>query len=503
VSDGQALLAAILAAPHDDVPRLIYADWCEEQGDADRAEFIRAEVELAKMQPDEDTAPHDWEQPGYRPLAARAGALWDANVERWYPGLGRFAEEISTRRGFPDHAALSVRRFVQHGEALFAVAPSIEDIFLDKVGKNMPSLRVCPALEHVRRLTFFETPFRAREAEQLFASVHLGNLRSFAIPYTDTQMGPRGAFALADSPSLTALEHLDLFNHAIFDEGAAALLRAKALVPLRELRLGNNGLTDATAFALARASRLDRLASLDLDRNHLTARGVEALCRADHLSGLERLALANNPIGGAGVGALLGADFAGQLRILRLWDCGLDDTDLAALFRSDRLLRLTELNASRNAFGNRSADALGSSGAFRELKTLSLSACGLTPSVAGNLGRAFLPSLCRLTLSGNPLGSEGVRRLLGGALVDPVAWLDLDRTELGDEGAEALAETRGLPNLRLLWLSGNGLTDRGARALADSRSLAGVRSVSLRGNAITDAGKAVLQERFGPKGCSF
>lgn len=36
-----ALLAAILANPADDLPRLVFADWMEENGQPERAEFIR------------------------------------------------------------------------------------------------------------------------------------------------------------------------------------------------------------------------------------------------------------------------------------------------------------------------------------------------------------------------------------------------------------------------------------------------------------------------------
>src|SRR4051812_19383817 len=38
-----AFLAAIRAAPGDDAPRLIYADWLDEQGRHDQAEAIRLE----------------------------------------------------------------------------------------------------------------------------------------------------------------------------------------------------------------------------------------------------------------------------------------------------------------------------------------------------------------------------------------------------------------------------------------------------------------------------
>ncbi len=44
VSDHDALLAAILAAPQDDLPRLVMADWHEERGEWERAEFIRYQV---------------------------------------------------------------------------------------------------------------------------------------------------------------------------------------------------------------------------------------------------------------------------------------------------------------------------------------------------------------------------------------------------------------------------------------------------------------------------
>lgn len=42
------LLAAILATPDDDVPRLVFADWIEERGDPNWAEFIRVQCALAR-----------------------------------------------------------------------------------------------------------------------------------------------------------------------------------------------------------------------------------------------------------------------------------------------------------------------------------------------------------------------------------------------------------------------------------------------------------------------
>jgi uncharacterized protein (TIGR02996 family) len=46
-TEDAALWRAVVADPHDDAPRLILADWLEEHGQPERAEFIRVQCELA------------------------------------------------------------------------------------------------------------------------------------------------------------------------------------------------------------------------------------------------------------------------------------------------------------------------------------------------------------------------------------------------------------------------------------------------------------------------
>jgi uncharacterized protein (TIGR02996 family) len=43
----RSLLDAVLENPDDDLPRLVYADWLDENGDPKRAEFIRAQIAMA------------------------------------------------------------------------------------------------------------------------------------------------------------------------------------------------------------------------------------------------------------------------------------------------------------------------------------------------------------------------------------------------------------------------------------------------------------------------
>jgi uncharacterized protein (TIGR02996 family) len=54
MSDDAAFLAAIKAAPSDDTPRLVYADWLDEQG-RPGSDFLRIECDLAALDPTDYT----------------------------------------------------------------------------------------------------------------------------------------------------------------------------------------------------------------------------------------------------------------------------------------------------------------------------------------------------------------------------------------------------------------------------------------------------------------
>jgi uncharacterized protein (TIGR02996 family) len=51
------LLSIASASPGDDGPRIGYADWCEHQGESDRADFIRLQVKL--LHSDSEATAHD------------------------------------------------------------------------------------------------------------------------------------------------------------------------------------------------------------------------------------------------------------------------------------------------------------------------------------------------------------------------------------------------------------------------------------------------------------
>jgi uncharacterized protein (TIGR02996 family) len=71
-----AFLAAVLAEPLADTPRLVYADWLEERGDA-RAEFLRAECQFLKRSPPDPSL-----RPRLEELARTLDPDWIALVRR-------------------------------------------------------------------------------------------------------------------------------------------------------------------------------------------------------------------------------------------------------------------------------------------------------------------------------------------------------------------------------------------------------------------------------------
>jgi uncharacterized protein (TIGR02996 family) len=127
----EALLAAVTADPSDDLPRLAYADLCEEHGDYVRAEFVRVQIELARVGgvalPDGMTGmrtgcPEDDRRE--RALRRRERELLTADRSgRWSPyPLAAFADVVF-RRGFVAEVTLPSAAWLLHGPAVVRAAP--------------------------------------------------------------------------------------------------------------------------------------------------------------------------------------------------------------------------------------------------------------------------------------------------------------------------------------------------------------------------------------------
>ena len=115
-----ALLRAIRDTPDDDLPRLALADWLDENGVPERAEFLRVQVELSRLPPDDPRRPA---------LEDREHDLLAENEEYWLGDLAAAdgLHEWEFERGFLTEIAATPSCMSEHGPAVFATNPWKED----------------------------------------------------------------------------------------------------------------------------------------------------------------------------------------------------------------------------------------------------------------------------------------------------------------------------------------------------------------------------------------
>ncbi len=276
----EAFLEDIREHPDDDAPRLIFADWLEENGDQERAEFIRARIACARA-----------EGPDRSQHFRRSRELLNRNCKRWVAPLARLVGhepyepwitspgEADIRffpRGFLDEITMDARRFLDNAEELFAIAP-LQVLALRGGGGLGEELAACPWLKWICKVSFidyFRSPLEATDAVCLAASPHLGRLR--VLNLARNNIGDAGVAALARSPSLCSLKELCLTENGLSAQGVEALATAPT-ISLQELWLPNNSLGDEAAAHLAEAPWLRQLRRLNLENTGISEAAVAAL----------------------------------------------------------------------------------------------------------------------------------------------------------------------------------------------------------------------------------
>src|SRR5262245_10804909 len=98
----EAFLRAVCESPHDDGPRLVYADWLEEHGRHERAELIRIQIELS----------HLGEGEARQTLGEREVTLLGRHGQEWASEVPAL-EGVVWDRVFPDALLDSVPHFIR------------------------------------------------------------------------------------------------------------------------------------------------------------------------------------------------------------------------------------------------------------------------------------------------------------------------------------------------------------------------------------------------------
>lgn len=159
MTEDQAFLQAIAEQPDDDAPRLIYADYLEERGQVERAEFIRVQIELSLVPAlewvgDEDADPkvlawmrreeellmgakekcnqnalvfsdcQDWQLVGWDPPNI-------AYLQRPYEeGDDRTVFRLRFRRGFVDWISTTCLGWLKQGARLIRAVSMVQEVVL-------------------------------------------------------------------------------------------------------------------------------------------------------------------------------------------------------------------------------------------------------------------------------------------------------------------------------------------------------------------------------------
>jgi uncharacterized protein (TIGR02996 family) len=543
----RAFFEAIREAPDDDVPRLIYADWLEEQGGnerAARAAFIRIQCRLAEL-PEDDPARDALED-------EEADLL--AEYERaWTEPLLGIADDWTFSRGFVERLSLGVAKFLENAEQLHEGYP-VRALHLLLHPRDIPHLIACPQLQEIETLDFRGDHLNDRALQQLLTSPFLGRLR--ALHLSGNGINTPGIRALVGSPLFRRLRSLDLSRNIALGDSAARLLagsatadclevlnlantnltldgvldlfqstqfpcledlnvagarnigtrpaaslqqisQAKVLAQLRTLDLSDIRLLPSFLPSLLHSSAASNLRALSLRNLALEVRSIEMLARSSSLTHLTALDLRQNRLEAAGARQAADSPYLRSLTYLNMGFNNLRDKGALALAESPFLARLRVLNVDGNAIGGPGLQALAKSANLEHLVQWSLAANFIGPDFLRLLAdSSHLKHLRHLDFSDAYLEEESGRILAGAPKLDGLVTLRLAKNLLGDGGAKALAQSPYLRRLLLLDLNDNRIGKAGAEALA-AAAWRRMRHLDVRGNVFTDTQENLLRQRFG------
>jgi uncharacterized protein (TIGR02996 family) len=441
MTDGEALYRAILESPDDDAPRLVWADWLEENGDPERAQFVRLQCELASLDPGDIRGDEVSEH-----LPRLTGRR-----ETWTAELGRYARNCGFWRGLPDWFELTTDRL---GAALADLRQHVPAQCLClTVGRSGDgAFRDPGVLELVRCLDIVEPvpdPFYPQSSLRgwvwLFQSARLRGLRALRADMDQTSVGFISALGGTDWPKLQELS-VRLRSHLALEAPTDAWQPPPA----------------ARWEDLADAPWFSNLRSLDLSGCFLDDDALERLLAGDRPLALTRVNLADNSLGPNAVRRLASTETLGRVRRLILGMNGVG-LGVADLLRPPALPDLCSIDVSYcDGYGPRTG-----------------------PDVVRAIAGTIHPGLCVLEANVCDCAVGSVTQLVGSPGAAGLEVLSLNGNDLPNEAAIAIAESPYVSNLRRLYLQGNRITDTGLRALARSPRLSALRVLSLRGNDVT------------------
>lgn len=416
------LLRAIIEAPDDDAPRLVYADWLQSQGDP-RGEFIQLQCQLA-------AAPDDERRRAIKiaenKLFAAHGQAWLAPLRAALPSV----HELSTNkfelwRGFVEEAQITIDQ-VDRFAVLFELAPLLRRLRLSprwqtSFPMERPTLEGvldAPQLSRLRTLELHLGGAGNPAAKLIAAASTLSNLTTlelklsvwgesagiFAPGTTDLVLDDDGIEMLARSSVLSKLETLILDGNRLTSKGVAMI--AHGPWKLKRLELGNNAIEPETLARSLDGPALANLEVLGLSGIGFDSKSIAALVSSKSLTALRELDLERSHLGVEGTVALCKALSLPALRSLRIERNSVCDKGAFAIAECEAFSRLTNLEAGHNRMGHKAAVALAESPHLANLERLTLNEPRWKPETHALFAESPTLANAKIYLGGRLMGRK-------------------------------------------------------------------------------------------------
>lgn len=326
--DEAGLWQAIVDDPDDDLPRQIYADWLDEEGQTARAELMRGQLGLV-------------------PTVSSSGDGYTSHIDQWLGPLKEYIERRYFERGLL-RVIVSMRTFLsktfQENAAGWFRAARVNALEIQGNTSNWAKVTGSPVMAAVHELRL-----------------------------SGGEMGRNALPALAGSPHLTGLHTLHLSNAWMGARNFQPIIEKGNLPRLRRLYMHRCSVRLEMLHALVRWNQASRFTSLTLPDNWISAAEASVLFTSPTMSGLRHLDLRQNSIGNEGVRALVDSPHLTHLRSLSLYRCNVGPEGALALAEATGLGRLESLDLTSNSISEAGALALANSQSLGNLKRLHLS----------------------------------------------------------------------------------------------------------------------------------
>lgn len=474
-----AFLQSILDDTGADLPRLVYADWLEEQGQAARAELIRVQCSLAA---------YHLGHPQRRNLEDREHALLSQYESNWLmlePGL---FPEWEFRRGFVEQITGGPSAIVACNPAFFAHHPITRWTLQENQISHSDLEEMIESCEHF--------PDWASRLEHIdCSSMHWDVYEALRLASRDCFQKLKSLDLSGNTGISSLARELARFTHAHRIETLALggrsgvhfrwadgehetldtmlLVKNLARAPLAELTLYDCGLSSEGLRQILLASFSTTLRRLDISDNPIAPDAWRAFQFAHPDLKLDKLDVSGTPLANISLGPVLESKPCESLRMLEINRCGSARVNMEVVSHSAYWSQATQLRAHGGT----------------------IPAATLAPLCQGSGPR----DLQLLDLADNYIRTEGVELLCQADWSRSITWLGLSRNYLDDDSLTVLADAH-LPRLHTLHLAHNNLdmtqdrdngdgeviTDVGLNKLIHTPGLANLRVLTLGYTGVTD-----------------